>query len=150
MVASWLLEFVETLRGGEVRGSSPAASNILYIELLSQPMSDTWCPWIGPRVLLLLATQGHVSTSNLPTIDQSASAMSPCTVCMALPRQTVRTIRPCHITVQTGIVSIKLFPCLAWQTDHDIFSIRTLFEKVNIPLELGRRDRRNGTIFITF
>jgi hypothetical protein len=74
---SWLVEFAKALCGGEVRGSNPAASNILYIELLSQPVSDTWHPWIGPRVLLLLATQGHVSTPDSPTIDQSASATSP-------------------------------------------------------------------------
>ena len=39
-------------------------------------MSDTWHPWIGPRVLLLLATQGHMSTSDSPTVHQSIRAMS--------------------------------------------------------------------------
>ena len=62
---------------GEVRGSNPMASNIFYKKLLSQPVSDMWHPWIGPCVLLLLATQGHMSTPDSPTIDQSASATSP-------------------------------------------------------------------------
>jgi hypothetical protein len=44
----------------------------------------------------------------------------------------------------------KNFACLAWRTDRDIFSIRTPFEKVNILPESGRRDGRNGTIFVTF
>ena len=32
---SWLLEFVKSICGGEVRGSNPAASNILYINPLA-------------------------------------------------------------------------------------------------------------------
>jgi hypothetical protein len=44
----------------------------------------------------------------------------------------------------------KNFACLAWRTDRDISSIRTPFEKVNIPPESGRRDRRNGTVLVAF
>jgi hypothetical protein len=43
----------------------------------------------------------------------------------------------------------QIFACLARRTDRDISSIRTLFAKVNIPSESGRRDERNGTIFIS-
>ena len=39
----------------------------------------------------------------------------------------------------------QIFACLAWRTDRDISSIRTLFAKVNIPPESRRRDGRNGT-----
>jgi hypothetical protein len=140
---SWLLEFAKALCGGEVRGSNPAASNILYIELLSQPVSDTWRPWIGPRVLLLLATQGHVSTSNSPTIDQSASATSP-PYGLYGPATSDRT------DCTDRYSQHQIFACLAWRTDRDIFSIRTPFEKVNIPSESGRRDGRNGTVFVAF
>jgi hypothetical protein len=44
----------------------------------------------------------------------------------------------------------QIFACLAWRTDRDISSIRTPFAKVNIPPESGRRDGRNGTVFIAF
>jgi hypothetical protein len=53
-------------------------------------------------------------------------------------------------TVRTGTVSIPNFSCLAWRTDRDISSIRTPFAKVNIPPESGRRDGRNGTVFVSF
>jgi hypothetical protein len=46
--------------------------------------------------------------------------------------------------------SSPFFTCLAFQTEHDIFSIRSPFDKVNIPPELGRRDRRNGIGFVAF
>jgi hypothetical protein len=133
-MASWLLDFVKALCGGEVQGSNPAASNILYIELLSQPVSDTWCPWIGPRVLLLLATQGHVSTSESPKIDQSVAATSSL---YGLYDPTTSDRTDC--TDCTDRYSQhQIFACLSWQTDRDIFSIRTPFEKVNIPPESGR------------
>jgi hypothetical protein len=128
---SWLLEFAKALCGGEVCGLNLAASNILYIELLSQPVSDTWCPWIGPRVLLLLATQGQVSTFNLPTINQSTSTMSP-------PYGVYGPTTSYHTDCTDRYNQHQIFACLAWRTDHDIFSIWTPFEKVNIPPESGR------------
>jgi hypothetical protein len=129
---------------GEVRGSNPADSPYHFTyNHINQSLSDTWRQWIGPRVLTLLATN---DTCHLPIRQPSTNECMPChhrTVCTALPRQTVRTVR-------TGTVSIKIFACLAWRTDRDIFSIRRPFDKVNIPPESGRRDRRNGTVFVTF
>jgi hypothetical protein len=49
-----------------------------------------------------------------------------------------------------GLHSQQFFPCLTFQTECDIFSIWTLFDKVNIPLESGRRDGCNGTSFVAF
>jgi hypothetical protein len=54
----------------------------------------------------------------------------------------VRTIR----TAQSAI----FFSYLTFQTECDIFSIRTPFDKVNIPPESGRRDEHNGVGFIGF
>jgi hypothetical protein len=41
-------------------------------------------------------------------------------------------------TVRIGTVSIQNFACLAWRTKCDIFSIRTPFDKVNIPLGIRK------------
>jgi hypothetical protein len=49
-------------------------------------------------------------------------------------------------TVQSSL----FFTCLTFQTECDIFSIRSPFDKVNIPPESGRRDRCNGTGFVAF
>jgi hypothetical protein len=38
----------------------------------------------------------------------------------------------------------KNFACLPWRTDRDIFSIRTPFEKVNIPPESGTLVQRKS------
>jgi hypothetical protein len=120
----------------------------LYIEPNNQPMRDTWRPWIGPRVLILLPPTGHVSTSlirqhqPMKSVPRHPPAMSsygwygPATSPYGLYGQ-----------VQSAS---KIFACLAWRTDRDIFSIRTPFEKVNIPPESGRRDGRNGTVFVAF
>ena len=56
-------------------------------------MGDTWRPWIGPRVLILFATN-RTRVNFLFTIQQ------PTKTCH------VTTVR----TVQTGTVSIKFFP----------------------------------------
>jgi hypothetical protein len=67
-------------------------------------------------------------------------------ICTDMPRQlygratwTVRTAQ-----------SSPFFACFPFRTEHDIFSIRTPFDEVNIPLESGRRDRRNDTGFVRF
>jgi hypothetical protein len=52
-------------------------------------------------------------------------------------------------TVRTAQSTI-FFYYLTYRTEHDIFSIRSPFDKVNIPLESGRRDGRNGIGFVTF
>jgi hypothetical protein len=107
-------------------------------------MSDTWRLRIGPRVLTPFAryrTCVNSRFANNQPINNSPHHHR--TVCTALPRQTVRTVR-------TGTVSIKFFAYLAWRTDRDIFSIRCPFDKVNIPPESGRRDGRNGTVFVAF
>jgi hypothetical protein len=52
-------------------------------------------------------------------------------------------------TVWTAQSTI-FFACLTFRTECDIFSIRTPFDKVNIPPESGRRDGRNGVVFIRF
>jgi hypothetical protein len=49
-----------------------------------------------------------------------------------------------------GRTVIPFFACLTFRTERDIFSIRTPFDEVNIPLESGRRYGRNGTGFVTF
>jgi hypothetical protein len=64
------------------------------------------------------------------------------------------SVRTCHVSVRTDCtdctVSKFFFACLTYRTERDIFSIRSPFDKVNIPPESGRRDRRNGIGFVTF
>jgi hypothetical protein len=74
---------------------------------------------------------------------------------------TTSAIRTCHVS-SYGLTCVlyglygqvqsasKNFPCLAWRTECDIFSIRTPFDKNIIPLESGRRARRNGVGFVGF
>jgi hypothetical protein len=50
----------------------------------------------------------------------------------------------------TDCTVIPFFACLTFQTERDIFFIRTPFDKVNIPPESGRRDRHNGIGFVAF
>jgi hypothetical protein len=64
------------------------------------------------------------------------------TCIVSLPRGTVRTVR----TVQSS----PFFACLGFQTECDIFHIRSPFDEVNIWLKSGRRDERNGTGFVRF
>jgi hypothetical protein len=68
-----------------------------------------------------------------------------------VPRQTCHvSIRTCHVSVRTDCTDCTVnnfFACLTYRTECDIFSIRSPFDKVNIPPESGRRDRRNGTRF---
>ena len=104
------------------------------------PMDWAMCPHI-------IGHQWHMSFPDSTTINQWKRAMS------STWHIIVRMVQPCHVivrTLQTGTVSIKIFACLAWRTDCDIFSIQTPFEKVNIPPESGRRDGRNGTVFVAF
>jgi hypothetical protein len=129
---------------GRSGGRTPRTP-IHFYKPINQIMSDTWRPWIGPRVLIPFAQNGHVSSPDSPHQPTNA-AMSPPVRhrmdCTALPR---------HRTDCTDRYSQhQIFACLAWRTDRDIFSIRTPFEKVNIPPESGRRDGRNGTIFVAF
>ena len=99
---------------------------------------------------------GHVSSYYSPITDTCQHPIRQSSTNDWVPHRHLpchRMVRPCHITIwtiRTGTVSIQNFPCLAWRTNRDIFSIRTPFEKVNIPPESRRRDGRNGTIFIAF
>jgi hypothetical protein len=73
---------------------------------------------------------------------------------------TTSPVRTCHISVWTCHVSVRtdymdctvsnFFACLTFRTECDIFSIRSPFDKVNIPPELGRRDGHNGIGFVAF
>jgi hypothetical protein len=129
---------------GEVRGSNPADSHIFYTTTINQSTSDTWHPWIGPRVLISLATQMTRVTSRFVNHQPIKK----------FPRHHCTVVRSCHVRPYGlyGLVqsASNFFACLAWRTDRDIFSIRSPFDKVNIPPESGRRDGRNGTVFVAF
>ena len=68
---------------------------------------------------------------------------------VSLSEAATSAVRNCHVDC-TDCTVIPFFACLTFRTERDIFSIQTLFDEVNIPLELGRRDGRNGTGFIAF
>jgi hypothetical protein len=70
--------------------------------------------------------------------------------CTDLPRQC--TDMPCqHPYGLYGLHSQQFFfAYLTFRIERDIFSIRSPFDKVNIPLESGRQGRRNGVGFVGF
>jgi len=69
--------------------------------------------------------------------------------CTDLPH-VVCTDLPLQRTDCTDCTVSNFFSCLTFQTECDIFSIWTPFDKVNIPLESGRQDGCNGVGFIRF
>jgi hypothetical protein len=85
----------------------------------------------------------YATSSNYHVINCQDTVRSPHQHCTALPRG------DCTDCMDRSVIII-FFCCLARRTDRDNFSIRTPFAKVNIPPESGRRDGRNGTIFIAF
>jgi hypothetical protein len=118
------------------------------------PSSGDTCHFrIGPTVrqkvqicLTRVSTWScHVSCTDLPHVlyGPATCAVRTCHVsCTDLPRQ-----RPYGLY---GLHSQQIFACLTFQTECDIFSIRTPFDKVNIPPESGRRDGHNGVGFVGF
>jgi hypothetical protein len=73
----------------------------------------------------------------------------PRVACTDIPRQ--HTDMPHqHPYGLYGLHSQQFFAYLTYWTERDIFSIRSLFEKVNIPPESRRRDGRNGIGFVAF
>jgi hypothetical protein len=140
--------FVKVYIEGEVRGSNPADSHIqFYIANIDQPTRDTWRPCIGPRALMPFAanvTRVNIQLDNQQPIKMHHVFHLPCHHDgTALPRGPYGL----YGQVQSAF---QIFACLAWQTDRDNSFIRTPFAKVNIPPESGRRDGRNGTVFIAF
>jgi hypothetical protein len=105
-------------------------------------------------LLIICHENGHVSTyhsststnENAPTNNQPIYAMSSNYHIIMMVRPSTW---PYRLYGQVQSAS-QIFTCLAWRTDRDISSIRTPFAKVNIPPESGRRDGRNGTVFVTF
>jgi hypothetical protein len=139
--------FVKAYIVGEVRGSNPADSHYI-LHNNNNPTNE-----------------GHVVPMDWATCPHTICHQQD--TCRSMIRQHQPTIS-CHITINTSSYGLygpatspyglygqvqsasKNFACLAWRTDRDIFSIRTPFEKVNIPPESGRRDGRNGTVFVAF
>jgi hypothetical protein len=144
MVELWLVESYEVFNAwGRSGGRTPRTPNTILQQSYKPMMRDTWHPEIGPRVLILSPPIEHVSTSN-------TRQNQPITIChVTCPHGLYGPAKsPYGLYGQVQSAS-KNFACLAWWTDHDNSFIRTPFAKVNIP-ESGRRDGRNGTIFVAF
>jgi hypothetical protein len=63
------------------------------------------------------------------------------------------SVRTCHISVRTDYTDCTVsnfFASLTYRIERDIFSIQSLFDKVNILPKSGRRVRHNGIGFIAF
>jgi hypothetical protein len=143
--------FVKVYIEGEVRGSNPTDSHIqFYITNINQPTGDTWRPCIGPRALIPFVV-------NKTRVSPQFASSQPITVCHVIidtssygrydPATSPYGLYGLYGQVQSAS---KNFACLAWRTDRDNSSIRTPFAKVNILPESGRRDGRNGTVFVAF
>jgi hypothetical protein len=121
-----------------------------YITNINQPTGDTWRPCIGPCALIPFVV-------NKTRVSPQFASSQPITIYHVIidtssyrwysPAMSPYRLYGLYGQVQS---TSKIFVYLAWRTDCDIFSIRTLFEKVNILPELGRRDERNDIIFIAF
>jgi hypothetical protein len=112
---------------------------------INQPMRDTWRPCIGPRVPYYLLPNDTCQHRIRQRTTNKYAMSSNCHVIMMVRPSTW----PYGLYGQVQSAS-QIFTCLAWRTDRDISSIRTPFAKVNIPPESGRRDGRNGTVFVAF
>jgi hypothetical protein len=138
---------MKSLHKGEVRGSNPTGLNTFLYIPNSQSTSDTWRQGIGPRVLTLLTTNDTCHPLiRQPSTNESVPHHPPDTSSYGWYGPATS---PYGLYGQVQSAS-KNFACLAWRTDRDISFIRTPFEKVNIPPESGRRDGRNGTVFVAF
>jgi hypothetical protein len=141
---SWLAECYEVVGVGGGPGVEPHSPQyILYKKHLANKRGTRGAHGLGHVSSHYSPTIGHVSSTDSPETNQTTTAMSspyglydPATSPYGLYGQ-----------VQSAL---KNFACLAWRTDRDISSIRTPFAKVNIPLESGRRDGHNGTVFVAF
>jgi hypothetical protein len=124
---------------------------ILPRQLLTSPV---------PRVTLPVVTRvtsGLVQrTPKVPNLPDTCHSLE-------LPRvlygpAMCLSVRTCHVSCTDchtyGLYGLHsqhfFFACLTFRTECDIFSIRTPFDKVNIPPESGRRDGRNGVGFVGF
>jgi hypothetical protein len=88
-------------------------------------------------VQLSARTPHHPATCHHKELSCHLYDRIACTVSM--PCGTVRTVQ-----------SSPFFACFGFRTEHYIFHIRSPFDEVNIWLESGRQDRRNGASFIRF
>jgi hypothetical protein len=144
LVAHWPGGRAKALGVGEVRGSNPADSHIFYIQPHNQIMSDTWRPPIGPRVLTPFS-------SYMTRVTRGFDGHQPTKTCHVTTVRSYGLYGPATSDCTDWYSQHQIFfACLAWRTDHDIFFIRCPFDKVNIPPESGRRDGRNGTVFVAF
>jgi hypothetical protein len=145
--AHWSDGYIKIYIVGEVPGSNPADSHYILYNNINQTNGGHVAPMDWATCLHIICHQPD--TCQLPIRHPATNKNLP-----HHHRTVVRPVRPCHVRPYGlyGLVqsASNIFACLAWRTDRDIFSIRTPFEKVNIPPESGRRDRRNGTVFVAF
>jgi hypothetical protein len=125
----------------------PATLAIDVIHATCHPFSGDTChlqigPVVCPFVQICLTRVAfwrcHVSPSGIAMLYVWAYHVS---------------VWTCHVNVCTECTDCTVnnfFACLPYQTKRDIFSIRSPFDKVNIPPESGIRDRRNGIGFVAF
>jgi hypothetical protein len=88
-------------------------------------------------VQLYTHTPHHPAMCHFQELPRQLYGRTACTISM--PCGTVRTIQ-----------SSPFFAYLGFQTERDIFRIRSPFDELNIWTESGRRDRRNVTGFVRF
>jgi hypothetical protein len=103
-------------------------------ETNNQIMSDTWRPRVGPRVLTPFA-------SYRTRVTLGFDGHQPTKICHVTTVRSYGLYGPATSDCTDWYSQhLIFFACLAWRTDRDIFSIRSPFDKVNIPPESGRRD----------
>jgi hypothetical protein len=108
-------------------------------------------PTVRPKVQICLT---HVVSWGCHMLPVQTCHVSHVRTCHMSPVRTFHVIiRTCHVSVRTDCTDYTVnnfLACLTFRTECDIFSIRTSFDKVNIPPKSGRRDGCNGVGFVAF
>jgi hypothetical protein len=115
--------------GGRSRGQTPRTPNTFYTNTTNPMTIDT------------------VTRVNTSLVNHHQ--MKICHIIKMPHQQDGTALHVAVRTVRTGTVSTQIFTCLTWRSNRDISSIRTPFAKINIPPESGKRDGRNGTVFVS-
>ena len=126
--------------GGRSRVQTRGLPTMFCIPIMNQTNGDTWHPCIGPRVSSLFACKW--TRVNFPLVNNQPIK----------ERHFIMMVWPS--TWPYGLYgqvqsAPQFFTCLTWRSNRDISSIRTPFAKINIPPESGKRDGRNGIVFVS-
>jgi hypothetical protein len=104
--AHWSDDYTKVLHSGGGLGVEPRGLPIILHTTINQTTSDTWCPWIGPRVLIPFATKWTRVTSRFDKLPTNNA-------CHVTPVRSYGPATSDRTDCTDCTVSIKIFACLA-------------------------------------